>query len=93
MNLTKNILRGRLVHRAQGRQWLMLLAALFAWLLPQQAVADGDYTTYVDMSYNYGVSLDGSNTVKIHVPVYQQEGIGTTVFMRGSVFISAEEVV
>ena len=74
MNLTKNILRGRLVHRAQGRQWLMLLAALFAWLLPQQALADGDYTTYVDMSYNYGVSLDGSNTVKIHVPVYQQEG-------------------
>ena len=56
------------------RPWLMLLAAFFAWLLPQQAVADGDYSTYVDMSYNYGVSLDGSNTVKIHVPVYQQEG-------------------
>ena len=44
MNLTKNILRGRLVHRAQGRQWLMLLAALFAWLLPQQALADGAMT-------------------------------------------------
>jgi len=52
----------------------MLLAALFAWLLPQQALADGDFNTYVDMSYNYGVSLDGSNTVKIHVPVYVQEG-------------------
>ena len=66
INLTKNILR--------GRPWLIMLAALFAWLLPQTALADGDYTTYVDMSYNYGVSLDGSNTVKIHVPVYQQEG-------------------
>jgi hypothetical protein len=51
-----------------------MLLALFTWLLPQQAMADGDYTTYVDMSYNYGVSLDGSNTVKIHVPVYVQDG-------------------
>ena len=57
----------------RGRPWLMLLA-LFAWLVPQQASADGDYNTYVDMSYNYGVSLDGSNTVKIHVPVYVQDG-------------------
>jgi hypothetical protein len=60
----KNILR--------GRSWLMLLA-LFAWLLPQRAAAD-TYDTYVDKSYNYSVSLDGSNTVKIHVPVYVQEG-------------------
>ena len=62
-------------NKRRGRPWqIMLLLALFAWLLPQTAAADGDYTTYVDMSYNYGVSLDGSNTVKIHVPVYQQEG-------------------
>ena len=74
MEQTKNILRERPVRRAQGRQWLMMLLALFAWLVPQQAMADGDFNTYVDMSYNYGVSLDGSNTVKIHVPVYQQEG-------------------
>ena len=53
----------------RGRPWLLMLAALFAWLLPQQAVAD-TYDTYVDKSYNYSVSLDGSNTVKIHVPVY-----------------------
>ena len=64
MKQSKNIWR--------GRPWLLLLA-LLAWLLPQQAVAD-TYDTYVDMSYNYGVSLDGSNTVKIHVPVYVQEG-------------------
>ena len=54
------------------RPWLLLLV-LFAWLLPQQAAAD-TYDTYVDKSYNYGVTLDGSNTVKIHVPVYVQEG-------------------
>ncbi len=56
----------------RGMPWLMLLA-LFAWLLPQRAAAD-TYDTYVDKSYNYSVSLDGSNTVKIHVPVYVQEG-------------------
>ena len=56
----------------RGRPWLLLLA-LFSWLLPQQAVAD-TYDTYVDKSYNYSVSLDGSNTVKIHVPVYVQQG-------------------
>ena len=56
----------------RGRPWLMLLA-LLAWLVPQQAVAD-TYDTYVDKSYNYSVSLDGANTVKIHVPVYVQEG-------------------
>ena len=57
----------------RGRPWLLMLAALFAWLLPQQVVAD-TYDTYVDKSYNYSVSLDGSNTVKIHVPVYVQDG-------------------
>ena len=62
MKQSKNIRR--------GRPWLLLMA-LLAWLLPQQAAAD-TYDTYVDMSYNYGVSLDGSNTVKIHVPVYVQ---------------------
>ena len=57
----------------RGWQWLMLLALLM-WLVPQQASADGSYTTYVDMSYNYSVTLDGANTIKIHVPVYVQEG-------------------
>ena len=61
-----------LTNLRRGRPWLLLLA-LFSWLLPQQAVAD-TYDTYVDKSYNYSVSLDGSNTVKIHVPVYVQEG-------------------
>ncbi|MBR1484476.1 MAG: hypothetical protein IJ612_02135 [Prevotella sp.] len=65
MQQTLNILR--------GRPWLMLLA-LLAWLLPQTAAADDGYDTYVDMSYNYGVMLSGSNTVSISVPVYDQRG-------------------
>ena len=55
---------------ACGQQWLMvLLVALFAWLLPEQAMA-----TYVDETYNYSVTLNGTNMVKIQVPVYDQEG-------------------
>ena len=57
----------------RGRMWLMLLV-LLAWLGPQQAMADDDFTTYVDMSYNYSVSLSGSNTVSITVPCYDQRG-------------------
>ena len=51
------------------KQWQMLLVALFAWLLPEQAMA-----TYVDETYNYSVTLNGTNMVKIQVPVYDQEG-------------------
>ena len=65
MKQESNILRGRM--------WLMLLV-LLAWLGPQQAMADDDFTTYVDMSYNYSVSLSGSNTVSITVPCYDQRG-------------------
>jgi hypothetical protein len=51
-----------------------MLLVLLAWLGPQQAMADDDFTTYVDMSYNYSVSLSGSNTVSITVPCYDQRG-------------------
>ena len=54
-----NILRGRPIRRAQCKLWLVMLLALFAWLLPQKAAAD----TYVDKSQNYTVSLGGSNVV------------------------------
>ena len=76
MKHKRNILRGQPLltcGQANFRLITAFMVALFACLLPQQAVAD-TYDTYVDMSYNYGVSLDGSNTVKIHVPVYVQEG-------------------
>ena len=52
----------------------MLLLALFAWLVPQQAAADDGYETYVDQSYLYNVYVSGTNTVTISVPVYDQEG-------------------
>ena len=46
--------------------WLLCLAAI---LLPQYASA-----TYVDESYNYQVMLSGANTIKIQMPLYDQEG-------------------
>ena len=53
-----------------GWSWqTMLLTMLFVWLLPGQAVA-----THVDQTYNYMVSLNGTNTVRIQVPVYDQDG-------------------
>ena len=82
MKQNLNILRGRPlrpVHstssgQAQGKLWLLLLAALFAWLVPQQAAADDGYETYVDQSYLYNVFVSGTNTVTITVPCYDQEG-------------------
>ena len=54
----------------RGRPWLVLLTvALFAWLVPQRAAA-----THVDDTWNYSVSLNGSNTVAIKVPVYDEDG-------------------
>ena len=51
----------------RGRPWL-LLAALFAWLLPQNAVADSPLL----QSYRYQVMLAGSNTVRISAPIYDE---------------------
>ena len=44
----------------RGRPWL-LLCLLFAWLLPQNAVADDGYETFVDQSYLYNVFVSGTN--------------------------------
>ncbi len=51
----------------RGRPWL-LLAALFAWLLPQNAVADSPLL----QPYHYQVMLNGSNTVRISSPIYDE---------------------
>ncbi len=51
----------------RGRPWL-LLAALFAWLLPQNAVADSPLL----QPYRYQVMLNGSNTVRISAPIYDE---------------------
>ena len=52
----------------RGRPWL-LLAALFAWLLPQTAAAE----QFIHEADNYSVSLGGSNIVYFTAPVYDQK--------------------
>ena len=56
------------INLLQGRPWL-LLAVLFAWLLPQKAAA-----TYVDEKDNYYVSLGGTNIIYFTAPVYDMDG-------------------
>ena len=58
----------KLTNILRGRPWLMLLA-VFAWLLPQQAAADW----YVQRKYQYQVMLNGTNTVRIKAPVYDED--------------------
>ena len=69
MKQSLNILRGRPLLRAQGRQWI-LLCLLFAWLLPQKAAAG----TYVDNKDNYSVSLGGTNIIYFTAPAYDMDG-------------------
>ena len=66
-----------LVNTGRGRPWqMLLLLALFAWLLPQTAAADENF---VDEPSNYTVSLGGSNVICISAPVYDMEGADTWV--------------
>ena len=60
----------------RGLTWqlMLLLAVLFAWLLPQTAGA-----TYVDQTYNYQVQLSGSNSISFSMPVYDQEDEDTWI--------------
>ena len=75
MKQTFNILRGRPLRPAQHKLCLMLLAALFAWLLPQTAAA-----SYEEEPDNYSVSLGGTTTVYFTAPVYSQEGADTWIY-------------
>ena len=63
---SQNIIERAVKH---GVSRAALLTALLAWLLPQTAGA-----THVDDTWKYQVSLNGSNTIRIQVPVYDQEG-------------------
>ena len=65
---TLNILR--------GRPWLVLLA-VFAWLLPQEAVAD---LSYEDDPDNYTVELGGSNVIYFTAPCYDTSGADTWIY-------------
>jgi hypothetical protein len=46
-----------------------MVLMLVGMLVPQRAAA-----THVDDTWNYSVSLNGSNTVAIKVPVYDEDG-------------------
>ena len=62
----------------RGRPWLMLLlTALFAWLLPQQAAAD---LSYEDDPDNYTVELGGSNVIYFTAPCYDTSGADTWIY-------------
>ena len=49
---------------------MLLLLALFAWLLPQRAAAE----EYLHEPDHYSVSLGGTNIVYFEAAVYDQEG-------------------
>ena len=53
----------------QGRPWLVALLMLLSWLLPQAAAAD----RYVERTYQYQVMLNGTNTIRIKAPVYDEK--------------------
>ena len=76
-NKSTNILRGRPIRQAQGRPWLMMLLAVFAWLLPQTAAAD---LSYEDDPDNYTVELGGSNVIYFTAPCYDTSGADTWIY-------------
>ena len=62
----------KLTNLRRGRPWqTLLLAVLFAWLLPQTAHA----VAYLEDSGNYTVSLGGTNIVYFEAPVYDCKGL------------------
>ena len=71
----------------RGWQWLAMLLALFAWLLPQTAAAD----TYVDRKENYKVSLGGTNIIYFQAPAYDTEGADCWVVL-GSLKVSGDGI-
>ena len=72
------------INLLQGRPWL-LLAVLFAWLLPQKAAAQ----TYVDKKENYSVSLGGTNIIYFTAPAYDMDGADCWV-KAGYLFVTVD---
>ena len=72
--------------RRRGPALTVLLLTLLAWLLPQRAAA-----TYVDETYNYQVMLSGSNTIRIQVPCYDQDGYDAWV-RDGRLYVTVDGV-
>ena len=71
----------------RGRPWLLMLAVLFTWLLPQKAAA----LTYVDKPENYSVSLGGTNIIYFTAPAYDMEGADCWVTL-GSLKVSGDGI-
>ena len=59
---------------------MLMLTALFTWLVPQRAAADDAYETFVDQTILYNVFVSGSNTVTITVPCYDMEGADAWIY-------------
>ncbi len=59
----------------RGLAYASSMLALVAWLLPHSVVA-----THVDGTWKYQVMLNGSNTIRISAPVYDQEGVDCWVY-------------
>ena len=75
------------INPLQGRPWLLMLAVLFAWLLPQKAAAQ----TYVDKPENYSVSLGGTNIIYFTAPAYDMEGADCWV-TQGNLKVSGDGI-
>lgn len=50
-------------------RWLVAVHVLIPFLLPLKASA----ASYVDEAYNYQLTLNGSNTIRLKVPVYNEK--------------------
>ena len=59
---------------------MLMLTALFTWLVPQRAAADDAYETFVDQTILYNVFVSGTNTVTITVPCYDMEGADAWIY-------------
>lgn len=75
-NSLTNSGRGQPLRRAWDWQWLVLLMAVFAWLLPQTAAADFSYEDNPD---NYAVELGGLNVIFFTAPCYDMMGADTWI--------------
>ena len=61
-----------LTNLRRGRPWqILILLALFAWLLPQTAAAE----QFIHEPDNYTVSLGGTNIIYFKAPVYDQKNV------------------
>ncbi len=71
--------------RARPLLWL-LIAAISTWLLPQKAVCGN----FVDEPHNYQLMLNGANTIRFKVPVFNEDMADHWVY-DGYIYVSVED--